>query len=92
MGNPAGIGPEIVAKVLSLRRTYSICHPLVIGDAGVMTWAADVAKVKLKIHKVKAIREAVFEHGTVDVFDLSNVRLDEVKVGEISREGWEGCR
>jgi 4-hydroxythreonine-4-phosphate dehydrogenase len=86
MGDPAGIGPEIVAKVLFLRRTYSICHPLVIGDAGVMAWAADVAKVKLEIHKVKAIREAVFEHGIVDVFDLSNVRLDEVKVGEISRK------
>ena len=32
MGDPAGSGPEIVVKALSLKEIYDICRPLVIGD------------------------------------------------------------
>ena len=32
MGDPAGIGPEIIAKTLDDKETYLICKPLVIGD------------------------------------------------------------
>ena len=33
MGDPAGIGPEIVAKALSDGAVYAKSRPLVIGDA-----------------------------------------------------------
>ena len=32
MGDPAGIGPEIVAKVLAQKTTQTRCRPVVIGD------------------------------------------------------------
>ena len=33
MGDPAGIGPEIIIKALSLKETYDKCAPIVTGDA-----------------------------------------------------------
>ena len=33
MGDPAGIGPEVVRKALRDKSLYKICRPLVIGDA-----------------------------------------------------------
>jgi 4-hydroxythreonine-4-phosphate dehydrogenase len=36
MGDPAGIGPEIVAKVLADPSVYALCEPVVVGDAGVL--------------------------------------------------------
>jgi 4-hydroxythreonine-4-phosphate dehydrogenase len=36
MGDPVGIGPEIIAKALSRPDLYSVCSPLIIGDASVM--------------------------------------------------------
>ena len=35
MGDPAGIGPEIIVKALDLKETYEKCRPLVTGDAGI---------------------------------------------------------
>ena len=32
MGDPAGIGPEIVMKALAVPEVAAWCHPLVIGD------------------------------------------------------------
>ena len=39
MGDPAGIGPEIIVKSLNMKETYDKCRPLVTGDADVMEWA-----------------------------------------------------
>ena len=32
VGDPAGIGPEITAKALSLPEIYDLCRPLVVGE------------------------------------------------------------
>jgi len=45
MGDAAGIGPEIIAKALSLKGIYEICRPIVIGDADVMKEGIRVAHV-----------------------------------------------
>ena len=36
MGDASGIGTEIIAKALSIKEIYELCHPLVIGDARAM--------------------------------------------------------
>ncbi len=40
MGDPAGVGPEIVLRALSTPSVRRISRPLVIGDAGILTLAA----------------------------------------------------
>ena len=82
MGDAAGIGPEIIAKALSLKRIYKICRPLVIGDADAMREGIKVAKVHLKINPIEKISEAQFKHGTIDVLDLKNINLDELVMGK----------
>jgi 4-hydroxythreonine-4-phosphate dehydrogenase len=37
MGDPAGVGPEIIAKALSDPALYEICRPVVLGDPGSLT-------------------------------------------------------
>ncbi len=46
MGDPAGIGPELIVKALAGRVIRSKADPLVIGDAGVLNFMADRLKVK----------------------------------------------
>ena len=36
MGDPLGIGPEVVVKALNQEDFHRICHPLVIGDPGIL--------------------------------------------------------
>ena len=32
MGDPVGVGPEIIVKALADAQIYQVCRPLVLGD------------------------------------------------------------
>jgi 4-hydroxythreonine-4-phosphate dehydrogenase len=82
MGDPAGIGPEIVAKALSQPFVYELCRPFVIGDSTVMKMGMDVAGLGLKIFSIKGLDEARFQYGTIDVLDLKNVDTSSLILGK----------
>ena len=83
MGDAAGVGPEIIDKALAKKEFYDIARPIVIGDASVIEDALKVAKVKVNINSVKNISEAKYEHGTIEVIDLKNIQLSELKMGQV---------
>jgi len=74
IGDPAGIGPEIVAKGLAERDVYTLLRPLVIGDAGVMEEVLRGCGLDLRLRSVTSATEAAGEPGVVDILDLENVR------------------
>jgi len=84
MGDPASIGPEIAIKALLKESIYEICNPILIGDAGVFLDIIERTGLKAAVNAVKDVKDAKFELGTVDVFDLQNVDLSQLKFGEIS--------
>ena len=86
MGDPASIGPEITAKALSDPAVYKRCKPLVVGDAAVMEEALKITGLsgKLKIHKIGDVSEALYEYGSIDVYDMGMVDMKELKRGEVS--------
>jgi 4-hydroxy-L-threonine phosphate dehydrogenase PdxA len=84
MGDPAGIGPEVAAKTMAMKQIYEMCRPIVIGDANAMRQAVEIANVTLSIRSIKEVSEAKFEYGSVDVFDLKNVELNQLEHGKIS--------
>lgn len=85
MGDPAGIGPEIIIKALRLGRKWIHRNviPVVIGDAQVMTQAVRIAKSDLKIHPIRDLFSAVSYSMTINVLDLGNVRIDQLKHGKV---------
>jgi 4-hydroxythreonine-4-phosphate dehydrogenase len=84
MGDPAGIGPEIAAKTLALRTTYDYCRPLVVGDAACMEQACRIAGTDLKVWPINSVKDARFEYGTIDVYDLKNVDMANLAHGKVS--------
>ena len=92
MGDPASIGPEITVKALSLEEIYHKCRPLVIGDANVMEAAVRiVGKDGIKIHPVHSVDEALFEPGTIDVYDMGLVDMDQLERGKVSATAGEAA-
>ncbi len=49
MGDPAGIGPEVIAKALAEAKVRRICRPLVIGSFPVMQQAVKSLKLKMNV-------------------------------------------
>lgn len=86
MGDPAGIGPEIIIKALSMKETYEKCRPLVTGDANIMQWAVDNMQSDLKIHRISSVKEARFELGTIDVYDLACIDMSTFQPGVLQNQ------
>ena len=84
MGDPASIGPEIAVKALLNDSIYTICKPLLVGDAEVFNDIIRRLNLNATINPISNVSEARFQFGVIDVFDLKNVKLDELKFGEIS--------
>jgi 4-hydroxythreonine-4-phosphate dehydrogenase len=72
MGDPAGIGPEIIARTFA----EGAEHAVVIGDAGIMRRAIRVLDLLLRVNEVRGLEEAVFETGAVDVLSVTELPED----------------
>src|SRR5262245_27630842 len=84
MGDPAGIGPEIIAAALARPHVHELCRAIVVGDGGVMKQATQFARVSLGVRAVENVADARFDSKTIDVYDLKNVQLDELQLGKVS--------
>ena len=45
MGDPCGIGPEVVVKAMADPRVYAACRPLVVGNVYAMEQAVSLTGV-----------------------------------------------
>jgi 4-hydroxythreonine-4-phosphate dehydrogenase len=82
LGDPAGIGPEIIAKTLADQETYRICRPLVIGEGHAMRMGVEVARLSLIINPIDEPAEAWFSHGAIDLIDLRNLDPSRIEMGK----------
>ncbi len=82
MGDPAGIGPEVVAGALGFGEVYPMSRPLVVGDHGALERAARVMGVTATLHVVTDPSEGRYEPGVIDLIDLANVPPD-LRMGEV---------
>ncbi|MDP9425617.1 MAG: 4-hydroxythreonine-4-phosphate dehydrogenase PdxA [Actinomycetota bacterium] len=76
MGDPAGVGPEIVAKTFADRDFGEENRALVIGDLGIMERAVWILALPLRVHGIFEPEEARFEEGTIDVVAVSGLPED----------------
>jgi len=87
LGDPAGVGPEIVVKALRNKDIYEACRPLVIGDLNVLRQAAGFCSQTPCFNTVDAPEEGKFQCGTIDLIDLHNVDTGELVIGKIQPLG-----
>ncbi|MGE3978968.1 MAG: 4-hydroxythreonine-4-phosphate dehydrogenase PdxA [Nitrospira sp.] len=81
MGDPAGIGPEVIAKALSGARLHNVCRPIVIGSFPVMERTIKALKLKLNVFRVDGHETAAPRRGTVAVLDPLETPLRTFKPG-----------
>lgn len=86
MGDPAGIGPEIVVRALNDKETYSKCRPLVTGDAGVISMAIRILNLPMTVNAIERVSDARFEYGCIDVFDLKCINPVTFELGKVSAQ------
>jgi 4-hydroxythreonine-4-phosphate dehydrogenase len=83
MGDPTGIGPEIIAGALSQSEIGEICRPFVLGDAGVMERAIAVTGKSLEIRTINAVSNIdTTGQGVIHLLPLSTLSPTEMEYGK----------
>jgi 4-hydroxythreonine-4-phosphate dehydrogenase len=67
MGDPAGIGPEIIARAFGEEDFREENRAIVVGDAGILERAARLQDLALRANVIAEPEDARFEPGSVDV-------------------------
>ena len=83
MGDPAGVGPEIVVKTAVSKEILDLCDLVVIGDKNILEKAIEICQVNLKIHTIKNVEEGKYEKGILNVIDLENVDMNTLEYGQV---------
>ncbi|MCK4727700.1 MAG: 4-hydroxythreonine-4-phosphate dehydrogenase PdxA, partial [Desulfobacterales bacterium] len=86
MGDPVGIGPEIILKAIAEGSVYESCCPLVLGDVAVMTATNQWLGTGLWIRPVDAPEAGLYQSGSIDVIGLSDFNHGQLQYGHPTQE------
>jgi len=85
MGDPAGIGPEVVVRALRHAAVYERCRPLIVGDQRILARAQQwIGPPELPITVVADPTAGDYHPGTLTVLDLANALPSACPIGEVS--------
>jgi 4-hydroxythreonine-4-phosphate dehydrogenase len=85
-GDPAGIGPEIIAKALAKADAYEVARPLVLGDRAILERAGAALGQEPKINLVRRPGDGRYEVGAIDLLDVGSPDLDGLEWGKVQGE------
>lgn len=81
MGDPVGIGPEIIAGALENFDFSQTCLPVVLGDAGMMAKAIELTGTRLDLQEIKRPDQAVDVPGIINLICLSHLSIKDLTPG-----------
>lgn len=79
MGDPAGVGSEIIVKALGHIEVYQKCIPIVIGDYEALKDAIKFCQFPMELSEVASVEEARGDFGKIEYINL----------GYLEQGGWE---
>ncbi len=84
IGDPAGVGPEIVAKSVASKEVFDVAECVIVGDKKIMENAIRITGADLKIRVITAPEEGDYSEGILNLIDLDNVDMDAFEFGKVS--------
>ncbi|MHC1758340.1 MAG: 4-hydroxythreonine-4-phosphate dehydrogenase PdxA [Negativicutes bacterium] len=85
LGEAAGIGPELIAKLCAMHKFHAHCRPIVIGDRRVLEMGKRIANVNFDIAVIDQIAQASFS-GPISLLDQANLDPDQICLGKIDKQ------
>jgi 4-hydroxythreonine-4-phosphate dehydrogenase len=85
MGDPAGIGPEIILKALSRPGLLDLCRPLLLADPSVMELHRSLlSRPEVPFHLIGAPEEARFDGSAIDLLAFDLLDASALEIGKVS--------
>jgi 4-hydroxythreonine-4-phosphate dehydrogenase len=85
MGDPTGIGPEIIVKALSMEAPFQACRPIVFGDREVLLRAIQIQNLATTLEVIEEIPEGGYLPEKIFLFPLGQLKVTSLRFGEPDR-------
>src|SRR5690606_29370618 len=83
MGDPAGIGPELIVRVLSDAAVNDRCRPFIVGDLRIMRDNAALLGSAMTFQPIDDLSQARFAPAAVEVLSPTGFELGPVPASEV---------
>ena len=84
LGDPAGIGPEIVVKSIEKEETNTYANVVVFGNKEILEKAIEVCEVEMTINVIENPKDGVYNNKTLNLVNIDNIDMDKFVPGEVS--------
>jgi 4-hydroxythreonine-4-phosphate dehydrogenase len=85
MGDPAGIGPEVVVKAVGDKRVEQSCHPLILGSHHTVFSAARRFLKKATVRRIVWSEDVKDSKDSINVHGCTNLDHTRIKTGKVTR-------
>jgi 4-hydroxythreonine-4-phosphate dehydrogenase len=86
MGDPAGIGPEVIVKALCDAKIFDLCRPVVFGDRAALNLYTGKRRVRA-IREITHPSEAEGQSGLIDLIAVCSLEREALTPGSPGSEG-----
>jgi 4-phospho-D-threonate 3-dehydrogenase / 4-phospho-D-erythronate 3-dehydrogenase len=86
MGDPTGIGPEIIVKALCAGEPFTVCRPVVFGDRAVLTRTAEMLGLTAEVEELRKIPQSGFHPGKIFLVPTGNLDPASIRYGFPDRQ------
>ena len=84
IGDPAGVGPEIVAKSVASEEVFEAADCVMVGDKTIIENAIKIVGVDLTVHVISEAEEGDYRKGILNLIDLGNVDMAKFEFGKVN--------
>jgi 4-hydroxythreonine-4-phosphate dehydrogenase len=85
MGDPTGIGPEILVKALSMEEPFQACQPVVFGDREALSKAIRIQNLSATLEAIDRIPRDGYLPRKIFFFPLSQLEAASLRFGQPDR-------
>ncbi|UCE17828.1 MAG: 4-hydroxythreonine-4-phosphate dehydrogenase PdxA [Gemmatimonadota bacterium] len=85
MGDPAGIGPEVIVKSLATSEVNDACTPLIVGSAFIIQKAVDLIGSDIAVRRCENATDIDFHPHTISVLDSISGPVNAIEFGHDSK-------
>lgn len=82
MGDPTGIGPEIIVKALSNKELLQSCRPIVLGDEAILDRTRQMLGLDTALEVIEKIPVEGYQPGKIFVSPLSHLDTTSLQFGQ----------
>jgi 4-hydroxythreonine-4-phosphate dehydrogenase len=82
MGDPTGIGPEIIVKALAMKEPFEACRPIILGDREVLSRAINLLGLPATIEIIEKIPEEGYLPQRIFLLPFSQLEVASLRYGK----------